>query len=149
MEQQSLIIEAHFNTIGVEELVMEPSMVKRAYRKALVLRLRELDEWAAILKLRWQNAQGVEKFQAFRETQMLERHRRMLEDRLRKLDREKDGLWQDLKAIVRAVIDELPGGFERWIEQLDSAYEVHSREAPGQPYAPAGLSRSGSSRWKA
>jgi hypothetical protein len=65
--------------------------------------------------------------------QSLERHKRMLEDRLKRLERGENGLWQDLKADVQAVTEDLSGGIERWIERLDTNHAEHSPEPSGQP----------------
>jgi hypothetical protein len=120
-------------------------MGKRAYHDALDLRLRELTDRTAMLKLRWELAAGVEKFQTFWEIQRLERRKCMLEDRLHKLEREKNGLWQDINADIQAVTDDLPDGVERWIERLDANHAAHSREARDQSTAAPASRRSRSS----
>jgi hypothetical protein len=121
-------------------------MGKRAYHDVLDLRLKELTGRAAMLRLRWEHAAGVERFRTFREIQRLERRARMLQDRLRKLDGEENGLWQDIKANVQSVTDELPNGVERWIERLDANYAARSREARDPPTTAPALSRTGSPR---
>jgi hypothetical protein len=104
-------------------------MGKRAYRDALNLRLGELSHRAVMLQLRWEHAKGFERFRTLRQIESVERRKRLLQDRLRQLDRHEEGLWQDLKANVRSVTDELPSGVERWIERLDANYAEHSLEA--------------------
>jgi hypothetical protein len=123
-------------------------MGKRAYHKILDFRLRELTDRAATLKLRCEHAAGIKKFGTYWELQRLERRKRMLQDRLRKLERDEDGFWQDLKARVQAVTDDLPGGVDRWIERLDANHAARSREARGQPTAAPASSRLASSRLK-
>jgi hypothetical protein len=114
-------------------------MGKRAYQDALGLRLRELTQRAAILRLHWEHAAGREKFRTLGEIRRVERRRRMLQDRLRQLDGEGDGLWQDLKADFRGVIYDLPGGVERWIERLNANFAARLRDATGAPERGAGI----------
>ena len=123
-------------------------MGKRAYHDALDLRLRELTDRAAILKLRSEHAAGIKKFRTYWEIQRLERRKRMLQERLRKLEREEDGFWQDIKANVQAVTDDLPSGVDRWIERLDANHTARSREARDRSAAAPALTRSASSRCK-
>ena len=123
-------------------------MGKRAYHDALDLRLRELTDRAATLKLRCEHAAGIKKFRTYWEIQRLERRKRMLQERLRKLEREENGFWQDIKANVQAVTDDLSGGVDRWIERLDANHAALSRVARDQPTAVPASNRSARSRWK-
>jgi hypothetical protein len=110
-------------------------MGKLAYHDALDFRLRELTERIATLKLRLEHAVGAEKFQTYCEVQRLEGRKRILGDRLHKLESAKSGLWHDIKADIHGFIDELPGIAEQWIELLDAGYASLSRETRYQPTA--------------
>jgi hypothetical protein len=111
-------------------------MGKLAYHDALDFRLKELTDAIATLKLHLEHAVGGEKFQALCEVHKLERQKRILADRLHKLESEKDGLWHDIKADIHALIDDLPGFVECWIELLDASYASLSRETRSRPTAP-------------
>jgi hypothetical protein len=110
-------------------------MGKQAYLNALDLRLAELVDRTALLTLRWERAAGLERFRAFQEIERLERRKRALKGRLEQLEHAEPGLWQDIKADLQAVADDLRGGIERWIERLDRDHSARSREemapAPG------------------
>lgn len=97
-------------------------MSKRAYCHALELRIRRLADQAASLKLRSERAAFVERFWCARDIRRLEERKEKLEARLRELVRREDGFWEDLKANIRGVTDELPFGVERWMERLDRSY---------------------------
>jgi hypothetical protein len=118
-------------------------MGRLACRDAVALRLREVADRAAILKLRGERAAGVQRIRVFREIEKLARCKQLLEKRLDVLEQEEDGLWEDIKAEVRAVLADLPGGVERWIERLDENHATHAREACEQPAAVPGSRRTG------
>jgi hypothetical protein len=123
-------------------------MGRLAYQRTLDLRIKELMRRLILLKARRERTEGVEKFRIFREIKRLERRERMLVDRLQEIERQENGFWQDIKADVRAVLDDLPGGIERWIELLDAGYESHSSGARDEPAAAPEASRFGSFRTK-
>jgi hypothetical protein len=123
-------------------------MGKLAYQRTLDLRIKELMRRIILLKARWERTDGVEKFRIFREIERQERRERMLRHRLVELEPQGNGVWQDIKADVRAVLDDLPDAIERWIELLDAGYESHSSGARDKPTAAAGLNRSASLRPK-
>jgi hypothetical protein len=109
-------------------------MGKQAYHDALDLRLGDVAERTAVLTLRWERAAGIEKFRILQEIQRLQRRKRALEDRLRQLEAGEAGLWQDIKADLQAVIDDLRGGIERWIERLDRDHRARLRgQTPPAP----------------
>jgi hypothetical protein len=104
----------------------QSAMGKQAYHDALELRLKELTNRIVILKLRRERMEGVNRVCYGREIHRLERLQQDLRTRLRRLERERDGFWADLKADIRGVIDELPSGVERWVERLDWNYAAGS-----------------------
>jgi predicted phage-related endonuclease len=105
-------------------------MTKQAHCHALELRIAKLADQLAVSKLRSEHAAFVEKFRYSREIRRLERHKRELEARLSKLVHREDGFWEDIKANIRGVADELPSGVERWMERLDRSHAASS--TPGE-----------------
>jgi hypothetical protein len=65
-------------------------MGKLAYHDALDFRLRELTDRIATLKLRLEHTAGAEKFRTYCEIHRLDRRKRILGDRLDKLESEKN-----------------------------------------------------------
>jgi chromosome condensin MukBEF ATPase and DNA-binding subunit MukB len=106
-------------------------MSKRAYCHALELRIRRLMDQAAALRLRSERATFVEKFRCSWEIRRLERRKEELEARLSDLGRKEDNFWEDIKANIRGVADELPSGVERWMERLDRSYAAGSAHPEG------------------
>jgi hypothetical protein len=102
-------------------------MGKRVY-DALDLRLEELADRVTTLKRRCEHASDVEKLRALSEIHRLERSKRILADRLHRLDPDKNGLWQAVKADVQAVTDDLRGAVEHWFERLDADHPAHGCE---------------------
>ena len=97
-------------------------MATRTYHDALELRLKDLTNRTVILKLRSERMEGINKLRYGREIERLEHQQQELKNRLRRLEREGSGFWEELKADIRESIIELPSVFERWIEWLDRNY---------------------------
>jgi predicted phage-related endonuclease len=116
-------------------------MSKRAYCHALELRIRKLADQMAALKLRSERAAFVEKFRISREIRRLERRKEELEARLSELRRKEDNFWQDIKANIRGVTDELPSGVERWMERLDRSNAASSTSPEAGSYSSAAEDR--------
>jgi hypothetical protein len=123
-------------------------MSKQAYRHALELRIERLADQVASLKLRSEHAAFVERFWCARDIRRLEQRKEKLEARLSELVRSEDDFWEDLKANIRGVADELPSGVERWMERLDRSYAAGSTspEAGGASIAARDPARSRSER---
>jgi predicted nucleic acid-binding Zn-ribbon protein len=101
-------------------------MSKRSYCQTLELRIQNLRKQVAALKLRSERVSFVSKFRYSRDIQRLEQRAEELEARLSELRRKQDSVWEDIKANIRAVADELPPGVERWMERLDRSYAASS-----------------------
>jgi chaperonin cofactor prefoldin len=101
-------------------------MSKRAYCHTLELRIKNLRNQMAALKVRSERVSFVNKFRYSRDIQRLERRVEELEARLSELGHQQDSVWEDIKANIRAVTDELPSGVERWMERLDRSYAASS-----------------------
>jgi hypothetical protein len=106
-------------------------MGKMAYHNALELRLRELTDRIAVLRLRWEHMKGVDRLRCGCEIDRLGQRRQALDNRVRDLESEKDSLWEDIKADLRGFTDELPSVMERWMEFLDLSYSGSTdRQSP-------------------
>jgi chaperonin cofactor prefoldin len=101
-------------------------MSKRAYCHTLELRIKNLRNQMAALKVRSERVSFVNKFRYSRDIQRLEQRAEELEARLSELGHQQDSVWEDIKANIRAVTDELPSGVERWMERLDRSYAASS-----------------------
>jgi hypothetical protein len=106
-------------------------MSKRAYCRALELRIRRLADQLVALKLWSEHAGFVGKFRCSQDIRRLEQRKQELDARLSELTHQKDGLWEDIKANIRGVVGEFPSGIERWMERLDKSYA----EASASPEA--------------
>jgi predicted phage-related endonuclease len=112
-------------------------MSKQAYCHALELRIGKLADQLVALKLRSEHAAFAEKFHYPRDIRRSEKRKQELEARLSKLAQQDDGLWEDIKANIRGVFDELPSGVERWMERLDRSYAASSPpRAGGHSFVP-------------
>ena len=97
-------------------------MGQRAYCRALELRLNDLATQISVLKRRCERMEGINRLRCGREIQRLEQRHHVLRNRLLSLEREKSGLWTDLKADIRGFTGELPSMIEQWVEYLDANY---------------------------
>jgi hypothetical protein len=94
-------------------------MGKRACYHALELRLGDLMKQVAVLKLRLGNLDGMDMLRCRSEIKKLELMEQALRNRQCALEQDKDGLWQDIRAEIQTLADELPFAVQHFFQRLD------------------------------
>ncbi len=105
-------------------------MKEKGLHPGLEMRLTALAARIAQLRQKMSQAKGVEKIEEFGEIEELERRHQMLEDRLRKLNREGPGFRQDVKAEIEKVTDDLTGTVQDFMTWIDSGQRPDQRPKP-------------------
>ncbi len=102
-------------------------MEETGLHPGLEMRLTALATRIAKLRQKMSQAKGLEKIEEFGEIEELEQRYKVLEDHLRKLNREGPGFRQDMKAEIEKVADDLTGTVEDFVTWVDSGYQPDQR----------------------
>jgi CRISPR/Cas system CSM-associated protein Csm2 small subunit len=94
-------------------------MGKRAYHDALELRLADLTKQIAVLRGQLRYLDGIDALRCAAEIRRLELKQNALRYRYQALECEKDGLWENIKADIYTLTDELPSAIEHFMQRLD------------------------------
>jgi hypothetical protein len=96
------------------------AMGQRAHYHALRLRLEDLAKQILMLQLRLPHLGGIDRLRCRAKIRKLEMRKLALRRRQHALQRANTGMWQDIKADLQAVGDELRPALDDFFERLDT-----------------------------
>jgi predicted nucleic acid-binding Zn-ribbon protein len=102
-------------------------MDEAGLHRGLEMKLTALATRIAKLRQKMSQAKGIEKIEEFGEIEELEQRYKVLDERLRKLNSERPGFRQDMKAEIEKVADDLTGTVADFVTWVDSGYRPDQR----------------------